>query len=135
MNNESEQEKTSILKSYFKEIIVGIIFLIAYYPIFVWMWGRYFATNSYYSHGVLVPFVSIFLIWNIRDEIIQIKKESSSWGMPIIFLGLFIYMVSTPTRVYFTAGFSMLIVLMGLILHFFGMRIFRKILFPIFFLL
>jgi exosortase len=37
-------------------------------------------------------------------------------------------------RVYFVSGFSMLIVLAGLILFFYGQRIFRKILFPVFFL-
>lgn len=119
---------------YFGQIVLGIIYLLAYFPTLVWMWDRWFAKDSYYSHGILIPFVSIYLIWQKRNELKEIVGSRSRWGLVLILLGILIHLGSSIFRVYFTSGFSMLIVLVGLILHFYGWAIFREILFPICFL-
>ena len=124
----------TILKKYSREIIVAVIFLLAYLPAFIWMWARWWARDSYYSHGILIPFASIYLIWQIKDELKKIKPSSSPWGMPLIVAGLIIHLLSSLLRVYFSSGFSMIIVLSGLVLHFYGKDIFKKVAFPIAFL-
>ncbi|MCR4337392.1 MAG: exosortase/archaeosortase family protein, partial [Candidatus Omnitrophica bacterium] len=45
-----------------------------------------------------------------------------------------IHFFSALFRIYFSSGFSMLIVFYGFVLHFYGARIFQKIIFPLFFL-
>lgn len=123
-----------ILRKYSKQLLAGVIFLLAYVPTFIWMWDRWFARDSYYSHGILIPFVTIFLIWQKREELASIKRVSSAWGMPLIIIGMIIHAFGSLMRVYFISGFSMLIVLIGLILFFYGYAVFRKILFPVLFL-
>ncbi len=122
------------LRHYTKEVAVGIGFLLVYVPTFLWMWDRWFVRDSYYSHGILIPFVTVYLIWQQRDELVKMTPKSSPWGMRLIILGIAIHLVSSLFRVYFSSGFSMLVVLAGLILHFYGLNILRKIWFPIFFL-
>ena len=39
------------------------------------MWDRWFSRDSYYSHGILIPFVSIYLIWQRREELLKIKPK------------------------------------------------------------
>jgi len=112
----------------------GIIFLAAYFPILIWMWDRWFSRDSYYSHGILIPFVTGYLIWQKKDELKKIPMVSSRLGIPLIIFGLVIYFISSPLRIYFTAGFSMLFVIFGLALHFYGRAIVSKIFFPLFFL-
>lgn len=120
---------------HFKAIIAGIIFCAAYAPTFVWMWDRWFVRDSYYSHGILIPFVTFFLIWQRRKQLQSLVPSCSLWGVVLIVVGLIIYWFSSLLRIYFTSGFSMLIVLYGLVLYFYGKAIFRKILFPLFFLI
>jgi exosortase len=126
---------SAIFGKYKKEILAGILFLLAYLPTILWMWERWFVTDSYYSHGILVPFVSMFLIGQMYGELNQLKREESDWGLRLIVIGLFIHLISSALRVYFTSGFSMLIVLYGLVLHFRGEAFFRKMLFPLLFLM
>lgn len=123
-----------ILKDHIRPITVGIIFLLTYAPTLIWLWDRWFSRDSYYSHGILVPFVTVYLIWQKREELAKLKAKKSPWGLALIILGISIHLVSSVFRVYFSSGFSMLIVLAGLVLYFYGSRIFRKILFPIAFL-
>ncbi len=127
-------QTANFIKKNVQIILAGILCLIAYYPILIWMWDRWFSRDSYYSHGILIPFVTGYLIWQQKNELKKIPLKSSSLGIPLIILGLVIYLISSPLRIYFSAGFSMLIIIFGLALHFYGNAIVRKIFFPLFFL-
>jgi len=122
------------IKQYSKQIFIGVIFILTYVPTWIWMWDRWFAKDSYYSHGVLVPFVTGFLIWQKREELSKIKIKSSPWGVVLIVLGLILHIMSSLLRVYFSSGFSTIIVFTGIILYFYGVKILKKIWFPVFFL-
>src|SRR3989338_10448123 len=124
-----------IVKSYRREIIAAVVLILAYAPVLQWMWDRWFARDSYYSHGILVPLVTIFLIWQKRDELKAIKREESPWGMRLIIGGVLLHVLSSLFRVYFVSGFSMLTVLIGLTLYFYGWKMFRAVSFPICFLI
>jgi exosortase len=129
-----EKTLSEILKDHLKPIVVGGIFLFAYLPTIMWMWDRWFVRDSYYSHGVLIPFVTGYFIWQEREALKKITPSESRLGLPLLVLGLLIYMVSSILRINFTAGFSFLITLVGFVLYFYGRPIFRKISFPILFL-
>lgn len=108
--------------------------IITYLPIYLWLWERWFARDSYYSHGFLIPFVVGFLIWQKREDLAKTAYVPSAWGLRLIILGLLIHLLSSMFRVYFSSGFSLLIVVVGLTLEIFGSQVFRKIWFPVFFL-
>lgn len=124
----------NMLKKYSSELITFVLVALTYTPTFLWMWDRWFARDSYYSHGILIPFVSLYLIWNKKDELRIIPRESSALGFPIIALGIIFHLVSAVFRIYFSSGFSLVIVLAGLVLHFYGLRVLRIVFFPLFFL-
>jgi len=110
--------KNKIFKNHIHEIIAATIYLLAYVPTLIWMWDRWWARDSYYSHGILIPFVTGFLIWQKREDLASIKKIGSVWGMPLIVTGMIMHIFGSLMRVYFISGFSMLFVLIGLILFF-----------------
>ncbi len=123
------------LKKHKEILLIAFIFLFAYAPIILWMWERWFAQESYYSHGILIPIVSLSLLYFKRDELKKIPFESSVWGMRFFILGIILYWISAILHIYFSAAFSMLIVLTGIILHFWGRLTFRHLLFPLSFLI
>jgi exosortase len=125
---------TAVVKKYHDELTVAVLLLLVYIPTFIWMWDRWFARDSYYSHGILIPFVSAYLIWNQREELSAITPSSSPWGLRIFLLGGTFHLFSAVFHIYFSSGFSLIVMLIGLILHFFGKDITQKVLFPILFL-
>jgi exosortase len=120
---------------YIKEIVMGVLLLLVYLPTFVWMWQRWTASESYYGHGILIPLVSLFIIYRRRELLRWSKKSNELVGLIIVVCGLFVHIICALLRVYFLSGFSFVFVLYGLILFMFGKEITSKITFPIWFLL
>ena len=69
---------TNLIKQHSKPLMAAVIFLLAYVPTFMWMWTRWWARDSYYSHGILIPFVTIYLIWQQKDELAQIPVKKAA---------------------------------------------------------
>ncbi|MBN1404896.1 MAG: exosortase/archaeosortase family protein [Candidatus Omnitrophica bacterium] len=112
-----------------------IILLIAYIPTIGWMVQRWMAAESYYGHGILIPLVSLFIVWQRRDVLKNSKIASEFSGLIIVAINLFIHIVCAALKVYFVSGVTFVFALYGLILFFFGKEITRKLIFPVFFLL
>lgn len=125
----------SFFKRNFQQLLAIGFFLWAYTPIFIWMWDRWFARDTYYSHGILVPFVTLYFIWQKREELQETPKKRAPGSLILLALGIAMYLVSSVLRVYFSSALSMLVVLVALILYFYGTAVLRKIAFPIFFLI
>ncbi len=121
-------------KKYNREILIALAFGFAYVSSFIWMWDRWFARDSYYSHGILIPLVSVYLVFNSRRQLAGVTPVRSAWGLPLIVGGILVHLASSVMRVYFTSAFSMLFVLCGLVLHFYGREVFRRLTFPLLFL-
>ena len=84
-----------------------------------------------FSHGFLVPFFSIFLIWDKRKTLQAIPVRQSWAGVPLIVLALFIFFVGVYGAELFSSRFSFILLTCGLIWTFLGRRMLRELLFPI----
>ncbi len=120
-------------------LVAGLI-AVAYFPTLEWMVQRWGAAESYYSHGYLVPFVTLWLIWQKRDFLWRENRgEASSacagWGLALTAAALLLHAASGYFRVFFTSGFSLVLLLSGLVLYLFGRRTLRSLWFALAFLL
>lgn len=106
-----------------------------YYKTFVWMEDRWGSESSYYSHGYLIPFVTVFLIWRKRDCFHDMVYCPSNWGLPLFITGILLQISSAFLRVHFLSGFSCILVLSGIVFYLFGKSVGNKLLFPILFLI
>jgi len=111
------------------------LFLVTYIPTIRWMIDRWMAEGSYYSHGFIVPIISLYFVWRKKDELKEVSTTGSTAGLAIAIVGLVFHLICAALRVYFLSGFSFVLVLYGLVLFFFGKQVVRKLMFPIFFLL
>lgn len=109
--------------------------LLAYIPTFIWMFDRWNAKDSYYSHGLLVPLVSIFIIWLKREKLSKISIKPTNLGWVFFGLGILTHIISALLRVYFSSAFSLIFVIIGLVLLFFGTKYLKELAFPIIFLI
>jgi len=112
-----------------------ILAIIAYIPTIQWMVDRWFASESYYGHGFLIPVVSLYFAWQRKKAIQEAKLSQEMIGLAIVAVGLLVHILSAALKIYFISGFSFVFVLYGLTLFSFGKDVTRNLVFPIFFLL
>ena len=120
-------------KLFLKAIIV-VLLIIIYWPTFIWMKVRFLEAESYYSHGFLIPFVFLFLIWQKRDVLKETPVVPQNIGLVLLIFSLLVHLIALRWRINFISGFSMITTLTGLSLCLFGKRITYKLLFPLCFL-
>jgi exosortase len=110
-----------------------LLFIGLYLQVIIGLVGDWWA-DSNYSHGFLVPLVSAYLVWKKKDKLKSLERKRSYFGFLILLLGLGIYIVGTAGAEYFSARFSLIIVLFGLVYYFNGKEWAKELLFPIAFL-
>jgi len=111
------------------------ILIYGYYPTFVWMADRWLARDSYFGHGILIPFISLYWVLRKRKECSTLSKNSEPWGLLILLAGVGLQIFSSVLQVYFLSAISLVWILLGAVLFLFGRRVLKQVWFPICFLL
>ena len=88
-----------------------------------------------YSHGFLIPFISLWLLWLRRDALRGSLGKPSWWSIPIIGLALGMLLLGELTAIFLLVQLGFLVVLVGLVLAFGGTSLLRVTIFPILLLL
>ena len=122
-------------QDYIKLATLVILTIIVYIPTFIWMVDRWIVKDTYYSHGFLIPLISLYIIWLKRDALSKIKITPSNIGWAFFLSGILIHTISAFLRIYFSSGFSLILVLIGLVLLFLGKNLLKQLMFPILFLI
>ncbi|MDI6781742.1 MAG: archaeosortase/exosortase family protein, partial [bacterium] len=52
-----------------KIVLMGVALAGIYFPAFCWMVSLFMEDDSNYSHGFLIPFVCLWLVWQLRDKL------------------------------------------------------------------
>jgi exosortase len=110
-----------------------LLFIGLYLQVIIGLVGDWWV-DSNYSHGFLVPLVSAYLVWKKKDKLKSLERKKSYFGLLILLLGLGIYIVGTAGAEYFSARFSLVITLFGLVFYLNGKEWAKELLFPIAFL-
>jgi exosortase D (VPLPA-CTERM-specific) len=88
-----------------------------------------------YGHGLFVPVISLFLIWQARHRIADAGVENSWWGLAVIVAGLFFYGIGEFATLYVIQHVSLWMIIIGLIVALIGIRGTWAIAFPLSYLL
>ncbi|HYE37384.1 VPLPA-CTERM-specific exosortase XrtD [Methylocaldum sp.] len=84
-------------------------------------------SSEEYSHGILIPFITAFLIWQKKNEIAEIPFTGSWAGVVVVVLGLALYFIGELATLYIVIQYAFLIVLCGLVLAVAGRRVFKEV--------
>jgi len=88
-----------------------------------------------FSHGFLVPLFSAYVIWRTRDKIAKVVPQPAWSGLTFLVCGILLLLVGELGAELFLARTSLLLVLAGVVVLYFGWAFFRSVLFPWSFLL
>jgi exosortase D (VPLPA-CTERM-specific) len=95
------------------------------------MWGWWLEVPEY-SHGLLIPPVAAFLIWQQKDRLEQVSFTGSWWGLGLVIFGGAVLAVGQLATVYTLIQYAYLVTLFGLVLAMTGPVAFRLLLVPLF---
>jgi exosortase D (VPLPA-CTERM-specific) len=125
---------TSKLSLAFSAALVTTLLGYLYADSLVFLSGYWIGSEDY-SHGMFVPLISLFLIWQARHCITEAGAGNSWWGLAVIVAGLVLYWVGELATLYVLQHVSLWIVIVGLVIASIGIRGARAIAFPLSYLL
>ncbi len=89
-------------------------------------------TDENYSHGLLIPFVIGFILWTNRERFKQTPVHPSGfWGGAAILSALFALWAGTAGAELYTQRLSLVLMLAGIVIYFWGFRVLRLNLVPL----
>jgi len=109
------------------------LLLIFYLPALVDLVSDWY-TDSNYSHGFFIPVISFFLIWKNRKLLSGLEIAPSRSGLILIAAGIALFILGNGASEYFTVRFSLIVVIFGLALLYFGVPVLRRVWFALAFL-
>ncbi len=108
-------------------------FVLLTLPVWRWLWGEWMG-NEYYSHGILIVPVSLFLaVQRFRNDKALVWRPGmgSRWGLGLTAAGVVLYLFFLNNRAFYLAAFATIVILAGFVWAFGGTNVFRRLLFPI----
>ena len=102
---------------------------------FLWMWARWQDKISFggadYSHGVLIPFVSLWALWYKRQEILAAARSTNWAGLALIVVALLLHWIGAKMQQTRVSLGALILLLWAFPFFFFGWRLAKHLLFPV----
>ena len=92
-------------------------------------------SDENYSHGLLIPFIIGYVLWSRRDKLASTPTRASLWlgGVAIAF-ALFALWAGVAGAELYTQRMSLVLLLAGTVLYFWGAQLLKLVLVPLFLL-
>jgi len=94
------------------------------------MWGAWIGDPEY-SHGLLIPPIAAFLIWQQKGRLERDSFLGSWWGVATVILGCFLLLVGQYGTIYTLVQYAYLVTFYGLVLAYTGRKSFRLLAVPL----
>ena len=109
--------------------LVGLLFW-TYWPVLSGLVAQWWNEDDY-SHGFLIPLVSLFLVWIKKDELLAMPFNPARSGFLILGLSLAVYVTGSVGAEIFLQRLSLIGMIGGIVLTLLGWRILGAVAFPI----
>jgi exosortase len=93
--------------------------------------GRDWWTDENYSHGLLVPFIIGFIVWQQRKSFAEKKTGALAISGVLIAFAVLMLWAGTAGAELFVQRASLIVMLAGVTIYFFGARIIRTVAVPL----
>jgi exosortase len=109
---------------------IAILLVVIYYRVAIKLVYDWYTIPDY-SHGFLVPFFALFLLWDKRKTLRGTPIRQSWRGIPLVVFGIIVLILGVYGVDLFTARISFVFLLAGLIWTLFGSAMLRELRFPL----
>lgn len=120
--------------NYILILILFVAFIFCFFPVLKSLINFWMHSDEY-SHGFFIIPLCCYIVWLKKDALAQVPVKSSLMGFVIIIFSLLLYVLSHHAEVMTLRSFSMVLLVAGVIVYFYGFLMFKKLIFPLFLLL
>jgi exosortase len=124
------EQAPRIVAPWTKLSIFAVLVLTCYAPTLKALVEQWFYDPDM-GHGIFVPLVAGYIIWNRRAELMTIEPKPNWWGLVVVIWGGLQMIIGALGTELFTSRTAFVITVMGVVLLLGGTPIFRKLLFPL----
>jgi len=89
--------------------------------------STFWFTQEEYSHGIMIPVISIFLIWQKKEILRHIQYDKGLGGLVLIVIGLIVNLLGELSAISIISQYSLVITITGLVYSFIGREAIKKI--------
>jgi exosortase len=117
-------------KYLWRVLAISIAIAFAYATVLAKLGNQWWVDENY-SHGLLIPFIIGFILWARRDRLaIEPTSPSVLLGGAVVLFALFALWVGTAGAELYTQRVSLVLLLAGVVIYFWGVRLLRLLLVP-----
>ena len=88
------------------------------------------STKDEYSHGFLLPVISLYLLYQKKNELLTTEFTGSWFGVLLVLAGLMLGVVGDLSTLYVIIQYAFLLTLIGLVVSYTGLKGFKHIWVP-----
>ena len=136
--------RTELANIGFASVLIGMLFVLFHLfgntvenvdsnSAFSWMisrWGDKISFGADYSHGYLIPFVSLAVIWYKREDFFAAKKQVCSFGLVVIVTALMMHWLGAKMQQTRISLMALILLMWGIPLYFYGWQVAKLLIFP-----
>lgn len=94
--------------------------------------GHDWWTDENYSHGLLIPFIIGYIVWTTREKFArEAANPSTLLGGGLVVVALLVLFAGTAGAELFMQRISLVLMLAGIVIYFWGYRLLRFLLVPL----
>lgn len=129
------QTNSHLPKQSFRFIACGALFVLAWLAVYhdvIWRLVDDWRVDENYSHGFLIPLVSVYAVWLQREKLLALPVEPSRWiGGALMLLAALMLVAGVMGAELYITRLSLVLSLVGLTVYFGGFVWLRQLSFPI----
>ncbi len=136
--------KDELMNIGFVSIIIGLLFMMFHLlgntvenvgsgSAFRWMiarWGDKESFGADYSHGYLIPFVSLGVVWYKREDFFAAPKQVCQIGLFVIVAALAMHWLGAKMQQTRISLMSLILLIWGVPFYFYGWKVAKLLIFP-----
>ncbi len=117
-------------KYLWRVLAISVAIVFAYATVLVKL-GTQLWVDENYSHGLLIPFIIGYILWTQRERLTrEPARPSALFGGAVVLLALFALWTGTAGAELYTQRISLVLLLAGIVIYFWGARLIPLLLVP-----
>jgi exosortase len=126
---------SAVPRKFYKAIAIAAALAFVYFTVLPKLVSDWWHDENY-SHGLLIPFVIGFILWQERKRFADVDARPSLWiGAMGVAVSTLMLWAGTAGAELFVQRFSLVLMLASIVVYFFGMGLMRYVALPLFLLL
>jgi exosortase len=117
-------------KYLWRVLAISTVIVFAYATVLIKLGNQWWVDENY-SHGLLIPFIIAFILWARRDRLASEPAQPSVLlGGAVVLFALFSLWIGTAGAELYAQRVSLVLLLAGTVIYFWGVRLLRLLLVP-----